>query len=177
MPCRLETQTILNHPFLITTCEPSLSSAVNKLQVSRKLKWSVVLSVFRHERQIINVRSMSWKKIHVMHSYWLHAQGRAYSLYLPITFPFPLKIKQEHCFCVIVVPPLKGDVLFEKFATVFKYKISFSESLSSKNTLTFKERKNKTPYQYFSSTIAAYYILNQKLLFWKVQQSCEIILC
>lgn len=97
--------------------------------------------------------------------------------YLPITFPFPLKIKQEHCFCVIKVPPMKGAVLFEKVAMVFKHKISFSESLGSRNTPTFKIRKNKTPYQYFSSTTAACHILNQKLLFWKLQQSCATILC
>lgn len=70
---------------------------------------------------------------------------------------------------------MKGAVQFEKVATVFKNKISFSESLNSKNTPTFKIRERQTPYKYYSSTTAAYHILNEKLLFWKLQQICVTI--
>lgn len=78
-------------------------------------------------------------------------QGQIHS-YLPPTFPFPLEIKQEYCFCIIVVPWMK-TILFEKFATVFKHKISTSEGLHSKHTSTFKLRE------------AAQHLVNCKLLF------------
>lgn len=61
--------------------------------------------------------------------------------YLPPTFPFPFKVKQECCFCVIVV--LCVMIMFEKFTTVFKQKISFAENFCSQHTSTFKIRKNK----------------------------------
>lgn len=72
---------------------------------------------------------------------------------------------------------MKGAVLFEKLATVFKHKISFSQSLSSKNTPTLKIRKKQTPYQYFPSTTAACHVLSQTLLFLKLKQSCATLLC
>ena len=59
---------------------------------------------------------------------------------LPPTLPFPFEVKQEYCFCVIVVLH-KKTILFEKFTLVFKHKISLVENLHSKHTSTFKIRK------------------------------------
>lgn len=62
--------------------------------------------------------------------------------YLPPTFPFPLEVKQEYCFCVTVVFRM-NSIQFNQFATVLNHKISTFEGLHSKLTATFKLRETE----------------------------------
>lgn len=90
---------------------------------------------------------------------------------LPPTSPFPFEVKQKYCFCVIVVLR-KKTILFEKFTTVFKHKISFVENLHSKHTSTFKIRKN-TNY-YFLSTSTVYHPSKWSLIFSSSDEMAKI---